>query len=249
MSEPLPDIHAYADSVAAMALALAAHDEGAFRTALSAFDAVRDGEVLTGVRKVTVELQSALQRFEIDSRLIGLAQNQVPDARRRLEHVLRLTNDAAHRTMDLVDQCGPLTEQIEQGAATLAAAATAATATATATAAATADGIAATAGAPERFRAHIGAALAGIRSRLVDVRLAQSYQDLTGQIVRSVMALVDELQRALSELAAIVDGKEAVLRRGETMSRGRGPVVPGIEQGEVVSGQQDVDALLSDLGM
>lgn len=230
MSEPPPDIHAYADSVAAMSRALAAGDEHAFRSALSAFDAVRDGEVLTGVRKVTVELQSALQRFEIDARLIGLAQNKVPDARRRLEHVLRLTNDAAHRTMDLVEQCGPLAQRIEQGMETL----MSGDATDTTL---------------ERYRTHVAECLRGIRSRLGDVRLAQSYQDLTGQIVRGVMALVDELQRALSELAVIVDGREAVARREQTMGRGRGPVVPGVEHGQVVSGQQDVDALLSDLGM
>ena len=31
--------------------------------------------------------------------------------------------------------------------------------------------------------------------------------------------------------------------------RGFGPVVPGIDNGPAVSGQQDVDALLSGLGM
>ena len=230
MSEPPPDIRAYADSVAAMSRALAAADEQAFRSALSAFDAVRDGEVLTGVRKITVELQSALQRFEIDSRLIGLAQSKVPDARRRLEHVLRLTNDAAHRTMDLVEQCGPLVQRIEQCMQALLSSG-------------------ATGAALEQFRAHLAESLHDIRGRLGDVRLAQSYQDLTGQIVRSVMALVDELQRALGELAAIVDGKDALVRREQTTVRGRGPVVPGVEHGQVVSGQQDVDALLSDLGM
>jgi len=241
MSEPPPDIVAYADSVAAMSRALAAADEHAFRSALSAFDAVRDGEVLTGVRKVTVELQSALRRFEIDARLIGMA-HKVPDARRRLEHVLRLTNDAAHRTMDLVEQCGPLVQRIEQGMETLRAGAASGAAPGSETGAA--------AGAlREQARASVIECLHGIRSRLGDVRLAQSYQDLTGQIVRSVMALVDELQRALSELAAIVDGKEAAARREQTTVRGRGPVVPGVEHGQVVSGQQDVDALLSDLGM
>lgn len=230
MSEPPPDILAYADSVAAMSRALAAADEHAFRIALSAFDAVRDGEVLTGVRKVTVELQSALRRFELDARLIGMAQSKVPDARRRLEHVLRLTNDAAHRTMDLVEQCSPLVQRIEQGVETLLTSGAAGAAL-------------------EQAGASVAECLHGIRGRLGDVRLAQSYQDLTGQIVRSVMALVDELQRALSELAAIVDGKEAAARREQSTVRGRGPVVPGVEHGQVVGGQQDVDALLSDLGM
>lgn len=238
MSEVLQDVGVYAESVAAMARALAAADAHAFRSALSAFDSVRDAEVLTGVRKVTVELQSALQRFEIDSRLIDLAQHQVPDARRRLEHVLRLTGDAAHRTMDLVEQCGPLTEQIEQAAAALG------MPPGGSPSALAARGASQT----QDFGERLAACLAGIRSRLADVRLAQSYQDLTGQIVRNVMDLVDDLQRALGELARIVGGVERA-HREQTSSRGPGPVVPGVEHGEVVHGQQDVDALLADLGM
>ena len=40
-----------------------------------------------------------------------------------------------------------------------------------------------------------------IRRNLADVLLAQGYQDLTGQIIRSVMKLVEELETALANLA------------------------------------------------
>ena len=236
MSEPAQDIGRYAQPLAAMARALAAGDAPAFRSALSAFDAVRDGALLTGVRKVTVELQSALQRFEIDSRLIDLAQHQVPDARLRLEHVVRLTGEAAHRTMDLVEQCGPLTAQIEQAAEALARAAAGPPAQPLAR------------GPTQQLAQRLSTCVTTIRSRLADVRVAQGYQDLTGQIIRSVMELVDELQRALGELARIAEGGQAAAHE-QTRSRSRGPVVPGVEHGEVVRGQQDVDALLADLGM
>jgi chemotaxis protein CheZ len=35
----------------------------------------------------------------------------------------------------------------------------------------------------------------------------------------------------------------------EPTSRGFGPAIPGVDHGPAVSGQQDVDALLSGLGM
>jgi hypothetical protein len=36
---------------------------------------------------------------------------------------------------------------------------------------------------------------------------------------------------------------------GETPGSGQGPSVPGVTKGDVASGQTDVDALLSGLGM
>ena len=93
--------------------------------------------------------------------------------------------------------------------------------------------------------------MAAVRSNLAEVLLAQGYQDLSGQIIRGVMTLVDELQEALGELVRIAGPVEdAASCSSESGSvRGHGPVVPGIDHGQAVSGQQDVDALLSDLGM
>jgi chemotaxis regulatin CheY-phosphate phosphatase CheZ len=36
---------------------------------------------------------------------------------------------------------------------------------------------------------------------------------------------------------------------GEAEGSGQGPVVPGVTKGDVATGQTDVDALLSNLGM
>ena len=224
MSELL-HIDAYADAVAALSGALASRDQQAFRTALSAFDSVRDGEVLTGVRKVTVELQSALQRFEVDSRLIGLAQHQVPDARRRLAHVMKLTSEAAHQTMDLAEQCAPLVENIAGDAAKM-------LESPASRVAADADVVS--------FLQRVVEGMGLLRDRLTEVRLAQGFQDLTGQIVGSVLGLVDELERALGELARITDAAGGMAAKEQTISRGLGPTVPGVSKGEALAGQQDV---------
>jgi chemotaxis regulatin CheY-phosphate phosphatase CheZ len=41
--------------------------------------------------------------------------------------------------------------------------------------------------------------------------------------------------------------EHATLGEGET--KGQGPAVPGVTKGDIASGQTDVDALLSGLGM
>lgn len=238
MREGLQDIDVYADSVAAMSQALRAGDERAFRVALSAFDTVRDGEVLTGIRKVAVDLHSALQRFEIDSKLIGLAQREVPDARRRLEHVLRLTASAAHQTMDLVEQCSPRAHRTLKEAERLLGAHAQHAADA-AEPAADLTG----------FLRQATADMSAVGAALVEMRLAQGYQDLSGQIIRSVMDLVDELERALGELVRLAGYGDAIKSDALITRELRGPVVPGIDHGDAVNGQQDVDALLADLGM
>jgi chemotaxis protein CheZ len=233
MSEAL-NIDTYADAVAALSGALLSRDEPAFRSALAAFDSVRDAAVLTGVRKVTVELQSALQRFEVDSRLIGLAQQKVPDARRRLAHVMKLTSEAAHQTMDLTEQCSPLAEHIGDDAAKM-----------------IESPVSLAAADPEvvSFLRRVVDGMNLLRERLTEVRLTQGFQDLTGQIVGSVLDLVDELERALGELARITDAAGGAAAKEQTISRGLGPAVPGVGKGEALAAQQDVDALLQALGM
>ena len=229
----------YAPWVAAMSRALQSADARAFGVALAGFDGARNTEVTQQVRRVAIDLQTALDSFRVDSKLIDLAQRQVPDARHRLAHVLRLTDAAAHRTMDLVEQCCPLAERIAREAERP-------------IAAQDADG------SSPALQPHIssflrqtGTSMAAVRSNLAEVLLTQGYQDLSGQIIRGVMTLVDELEEALRDLLCIADPGSECDARAETADAGHGfgPRVPGVDQGPAVAGQHDVDALLSDLGI
>src|SRR5690606_28744483 len=94
----------YGASVAAMAGALAAGDEARFLEELDALVQRRETALFGELRKLTSDLQSALDRFRLDPRLLRLAEKEVPDARHRLDHVLKLTDEAAHRTLDLVER-------------------------------------------------------------------------------------------------------------------------------------------------
>jgi chemotaxis protein CheZ len=239
MTTPAQEFDQYAPWVTAMARALDDGDGDGFRTALAAFDQSRNAEVTQQVRRIAIDLHEALERFRIESKLIDLAQHQVPDARQRLAHVLRLTDDAAHRTMDLVERCCPLADQLAEQAERL-------------ILAYDAEG-SAPALKPQllAFLKQAGTSMAAVRSNLAEVLLAQGYQDLSGQIIRSVMTLVAELEEALGELARIAGpvGAAAGCCAEAGMARAHGPVVPGINLGHTVSDQQDVDALLSGLGM
>jgi chemotaxis protein CheZ len=229
-------------NVAALAGALAAGNEEAFFAQLDALVQRRERSLFQELRTLTGDLQSALERFRVDARLADLAQKDVPDARLRLDHVLRLTGEAAHRTLDLVEQSGPLAERTACAAQELIE--------------------------PwQRFRGRNIAVkefqkmvlgmdaflqatrtdMDKVRMNLSEVLLAQGYQDLSGQIIRGVMKLVTELEAALAELVRLSEG--GVRAISDETRRGFGPVIPGVISGPAVSDQQDVDALLSGLGM
>lgn len=225
--------------VEAMHTALIAGDEPGFVEALREFNALQDDAIVEGVRRVTAELQAALEQFRTDSRLLDLAERQVPDARARLAHVLKLTDEAAHHTMDLVDHCCPLVEAITREADALRLRLAART-----------DIMGPLRNELEAFLERSAAQMKTVRARLAEVLLAQGYQDLSGQIIRSVMKLVDELESALGDLVSIggMTGERAKPSAPEG-NGAHGPVVPGVAHGETVGGQDDIDAMLSGLGV
>ncbi|MFO7305972.1 MAG: protein phosphatase CheZ [Gammaproteobacteria bacterium] len=237
----------YGANVAALASALEAGDEERFCDELDTLVRRREPALFSELRKLTSDLQAALDRFTLDPRLLTLAEKEVPDARHRLDHVLKLTDEAAHRTLDLVEKSAPLAERTAREAEEIVEL-------------------------WKRFRARniavedfrrmieridqflpsTRADMEQVRSNLSEVLLAQGFQDLTGQIIRGVMQLVAELEQALTSLVRISRAEQGAQTQSESsgsLQRGFGPTIPGVDNGPAVSDQQDVDALLSGLGV
>jgi chemotaxis protein CheZ len=231
----------------ALGAAMDRGDEAAFHAMLDDLLHSRKPALFGELRELTSNLQKSLDRFRVDSRLADIAEKDMPDARQRLQHVLKMTDEAAHRTMDLVDQSTKPAERVGKAAEALGKAWTIFRARKISTA---------------DFRVmlekmdsflpetHLDADT--IRRNLSEVLLTQGYQDLTGQIIRGVMQLVQELETALVDLTRLSsEGSDSEVNsaREAKASQGFGPVVPGVTKGVVASGQDDVDALLSGLGM
>ena len=238
-----PDQERYGAQVAALQAALDSGDGGAFRHAFEGLCEQMDAGLLPELRRLTATAQSALARFSADARLDKLAGHEVPDARKRLTHVVKLTDEAAHKTMDLVDRCGPLVDEAARGSALLLESWDSFR-----------DRHAAVAHLwPERaatFLERTRADSEALRGHLSELVMAQGFQDITGQIIRSVILLVDELEQVLGKLVRIAEGDEVTsivrsLPVPASWERGLGPQVAGLESPDAVSGQDDIDALLS----
>ena len=154
--------------------------------------------------------------------------------------MLKLTDDATHHTLDLVERCGIPTAQAERGAERLLFQVALARASAEAAVQWQTEA-----------ESYLGATLVRmkeVRSMLGDVLLAQSFQDTTGQIIRGVMQLVDDLEILFGELMALT-GSTSRGVRPVAAGEPEGPVIPGVQRAATVSEQTDVDDLLSNLGM
>lgn len=227
--------------------ALEANDEEAFMAELNAMVRERDDALWTQLRKLTTDLNGALERFQLDSRLVDLAEKEVPDAKQRLDHVMKMTDEAAHKTMDLVEQSGPLAGRIAKEAAEIAVYWQQFMSRSIDPA-----DFQMLLGRVDEFLRSAQADTEKVRANLAEVLMTQGYQDLSGQIIRGVIKLVTEVEHTLGELvqmATLETKKPAEAKDQYHATRGHGPAVPGVDHGVVVGAQVDVDALLSNLGM
>jgi chemotaxis protein CheZ len=243
----------YGACVDALSDALRGGDETAFFNAVDHIVRMREPATLTEIRRLTGGLQQALERFSIESRLADIAENEIPDARTRLSHVIKMTDEAAHRTLDLVEQSGPLAERTQREASSLITSLQTyrdrPTGNGFEGAVRSVDAFLPVVRAVEAFLPAVRTDSEQIRKNLADVLLAQGYQDLTGQVIRSVIKLVGELEEALASLAKLSGDLVEHTTLGENPDNSHGPVVPGVTKGDVAAGQTDVDELLSGLGM
>jgi chemotaxis protein CheZ len=220
--------------------AFANGDAARANEALDAIVQMRESTLFSELSKLTVDMQGALENF----RLQKFAAKEIPDARQRLDHVLKMTDEAAHRTMDLIEQSAPIADRACRAATSLIE-----LWRQYRTKGPGAPDLRAVIERTEEFLIAAQFDADTVRRNLDDVLMTQGYQDLTGQIIRGVIQLVGSLEAALVELTRLAQVKSA--RTGDTVTVKRlpGPQVPGVDHGDAVNGQKDVDSLLSGLGL
>jgi chemotaxis protein CheZ len=215
---------------------------------LDDLDRMRENNIFKELGKLTRELHDALKNFHIDSHLSALAEKDIPDAKDRLNYVITMTEQAAHRTLNAVEESLPLSEELERQGRELSA-----NWGRFMRREMQADEFRQMSRELEKFLDVVVLDASRIHGNLSDVLMAQDFQDLTGQVIRRVINLVQEVEDGLvgivrlagnQQLKGVVPIEEEVI--GATDAEG--PQVPGVDGGDRVSGQDDVDDLLASLG-
>jgi len=242
---PISLTQLYGEAVGELQAAMQQDDSQGFHAVLEQLRERRSTDVRLELRSLATTLHDAMLRFRQDFNVADMAEHDVPDARARLNYVLQLTDAAAHRTMDMIEQCGPLAERIASVAQSLQ------------------QTLQSTNEDPdsvptvlqvqvEDFIATAALDCSSIRSNLSQVMLAQSYQDLTGQIIRGVVSLVTEVETVLDKLLDMTGatGRTGTWRRPDVPAPGQsyGPAIPG-PAGANSRNQTNIDDLMADLGL
>jgi chemotaxis protein CheZ len=214
---------------------MAEQDNGAMQAAM----VEPNEEFLSRIGHMTRALHENLRGLGLD-KLIEKAASDMPDARDRLEYVARLSEDAAQKVLNATDAAGPLQDQIGADAKQL----SSSWQTLLAGGAGEQDWRALA----QQTIATLGATSAhtsGTKSHLMDIMMAQDFQDLTGQVIKKVTSIAQNVEQQLVQM--LIDFAPEQLKKEIDNGLLNGPQIDPAGEG-VVADQGQVDDLLDSLG-
>lgn len=194
-------------------------------------------DVVQRIARLTRMLRESMRELGLDYAIKEAAQS-IPDARDRLRYVGRMTEQAANRVLTAAEQAQPLQDelmadakslqerwnQLDQGDCHEA----------------QADVVADT----RQFILDIPNKAQQTQDNLMEIIMAQDFQDLTGQVIQGMLGVIATLE---TELVQVLMDSVPAEKREEADTLLNGPVIDP-KSDNVVSDQDEVDDLLSSLG-
>jgi chemotaxis protein CheZ len=197
------------------------------------------GELIHRIASLTRMLRDSMRELGLDQAIKDAAQ-AIPDARDRLRYVAQMTEQAAHRVLNAIDQTQPIQEEMARNAQAL----------------------------DKRWHEWFDQPLElaqarelvkdtrgflqdvprntqATQSKLLEIMMAQDFQDLTGQVIMKMMDVVGAIEKEL--LQVLIDSVPND-RREEANTLLNGPQVNPTGKPDVVTSQDQVDDLLASLG-
>ncbi|QOR39176.1 protein phosphatase CheZ [Billgrantia diversa] len=211
-------------------------------------------ELVQRIGQLTRMLRESMRELGLDKE-IEKAAEAIPDARDRLSYVATMTEQAAERALNAIDRAQPLQDSISNGAESLDKR--------------WAEWFAEPKELDEArdlvketrsYLADVPDKTQATQKELLEIMMAQDFQDLTGQVIKKMMDVIREIEHQLVQV--LIDNvpeevaRESMQRKAndqwETEARRReegllnGPQIkPGAD---IVTNQDQVDDLLDQLG-
>lgn len=212
-------------------------------------------DLIHRVGKLTRMLRENMRELGLDKE-IERAAEAIPDARDRLHYVATMTEQAADRSLNAIDRAQPLQDQLSDQAEALE------------------KRWAEWFEAPKELddakalvketRGYLGSVpdmTAATNKELMEIMMAQDFQDLTGQVIKKMMDVIREIEHQLVQV--LIDNvpeaqaRETMQRKAEDQWNNEnarrneellnGPQVKD-NAPDTVTGQDQVDDLLDELG-
>lgn len=224
---------------------------------INALTAARDGTLFQSVGRLTRGLHNAIVNFHVDEALHNqpapLEGTEIQDASDRLHYVIKMTQQAADKTMDRVEATAPVADRLGRESAELRSEWLRIKSREM-----SAQEFNQLYPRMDLFLGRMSDDANLINSNLQGIMLEQEYQDLTGQVLNRVMSLISDLESDLVELIKVASQVEDITgispdAEGEAVDKREqqalsGPQINPSTNDGVASNQDEVDDLLSSLG-
>jgi chemotaxis protein CheZ len=196
--------------------------------------------VFSQLGQMTRGLHNLLRELGYDKTLEKVA-SELPDNRDRLNYIAAMTAKAAERTLNAAEVAQPIQEKLGTSARNLAG---------------KWDklfdkqlGVAefkALVGDTRTYLSNVPANTEATNAQLMEIIMAQDFQDLTGQVIKKVLEAAQNLEAQL--LALLIETTPEDKRQAVNPGLLNGPVVNAMGRNDVVTSQEQVDDLLESLG-
>ena len=184
-------------------------------------------------------LHDSMRELGYDRSLNDVA-SQIGDAQSRLEHIATLTEQAANKVLNALDSGMPAQDRLQEqakdindrwrrlyaGQMSI-------------------DEFKQLAGDSQKFSAAVVESTEAEKARMLEIMMAQDFQDITGQLIKKIVGITTTAERELAQLLRDNAPPEvrAQIEAEKPVTLLNGPAAPG-----TAMGQTDVDDLLDSLG-
>jgi len=197
--------------------------------------------MLHRIGQMTRGLHESLRELGLDQ-MIEKAAKEIPDARDRLNYVATMTEQAADRVLNATDVANPLQDAIANQATELES---------------RWKNVMKTPSLKSEYNEVAEETLVFLKqtienanatkAQLLDIMMAQDFQDLTGQVIKKITELAHNIeQQLISTLVDFAPNKPVVALQSDGLLNG--PQIKPEEAVNVVANQEQVDDLLDSLG-
>lgn len=200
----------------------------------------RHEQAFLQIGQLTRLLHDTIRQLGYDKMLEETAE-KLPDARQRLTYISQMTEQAASRVLNATDIAKPIQDRIEDRAASLGA-----RWSQLYDKKLSVEEFKALAGETRAFLDQTQQDSKVVNEQLMEIMMAQDFQDLTGQVIKKIVEMASKLEDGL--LKVLIDIMPENKRSQAQDGLLNGPVVDSKGREDVVTSQEQVDDLLESLG-
>lgn len=192
-------------------------------------------DLIHRIALLTRTLRDSMRELGLDQAIKDAAY-AIPDARDRLHYVARMTEQAANRVLNAAEQMQPVQTEMQQQAKSLSQRWQEAAGNVDASLAAD----------TQEFLNLVPGKTQESLDTIMDIIMAQDFQDLTGQVIMKMLGVINAIE---TELVQVLIDSVPAEKREETKELLNGPQVNTANKSDVVADQDQVDDLLASLGL